>query len=571
MNVRQLFEGMDVLVPREGAGLRVCDLTEDSRTVMPGSLFVARKGLKADGRAFVAQAVEAGAVAVLTDDSELAVAGPAVRLIAVDLPTTVARMAERFYGGPSDKLTVIGVTGTNGKTTIAYLIHQMLNKLGIRCGLIGTVSIDDGVEVAPATHTTPPALEVSQILARMVDAGCKAAVMETSSHALDQKRVGAVRFAAGIFTNLTHDHLDYHKTMEAYGAAKATLFEMLQPGGVAVVNIMDPAHTRMVQGTRAGVIRCAIEGPLSTRTAGSGTAPDSIRSTRITGATTAYTDLELGGGWGRKAVRLPLIGAFNVMNALEALATVYALFGPGTEANRPFDELCGVLSSVHAPPGRLEPVTRPGDPISVLVDYAHTDDALRTVLGVVRDALRLQHETSGGPRPGKLWCVFGCGGDRDRTKRPKMGAITSELADHAVLTSDNPRTEDPMSIIGMVRAGIPPAAASRVIVEPDRERAIYFAVQSAAPGDAVLIAGKGHEDYQILPDPSQPGGTVRRHFDDREVARVALAARGVHLGGAEPKAAAGGEIPNGTSKKEVGLHSTTHKRLMRIQVRTQRT
>ncbi len=588
MRIADLIHGLDVRIVGGDPGgmlanLRVCDITEDSRTVMPGSLFIGRRGEKSDGKLFVGAAIAAGAVAVLTDDAGFGLGSPALRagsgtgsgrepgsenratqkpgsenrgtpgvavLVAGDINLAIAQLAERFYGEPSSKMRVIGVTGTNGKTTTTFLMHQMLNALGIRCGLIGTVVIDDGVEVAAASLTTPPALEISRTLARMHEAGCAAAVMEVSSHALHQRRVGAVQWNAGVFTNLTGDHLDYHGTMEEYGAAKAMLFDALPEDGVAVVNIQDAAHSRMVKGIKKGVrvVRCAVDQPGSLTVTG-GTAPETVCRARVMGADTCGTDVEFTGAWGHRRVRVPLVGAFNVMNALQAIATVHALWGGTDEDALSFEIIAGALEKASAPPGRLEPVTGEGAAIQVFVDYAHTDDALATVLGVVRGAMgeqggphRLPGQSTGrtgGTESGQLWCVFGCGGDRDRTKRPRMGRVAGEMADRVIVTSDNPRTEDAGGIIAEVMVGVEEGLkgkkasrdeASRhegVKVEPDREAAIRLAVAGAKPGDAIVIAGKGHEDYQILPDPSRKGGTITRHFDDREVARAALRERGI--------------------------------------------
>lgn len=526
-----------------GGGVRICDITEDSRTVMPGSLFIARAGEKSDGKRFIPGAIDAGASAILTDDPAFvlpaqthAKSGPIVVLASADVPLAIAQLAERFYGNPSSKMTVIGVTGTNGKTTTTFLIHQMLNRLGVRCGLVGTVVIDDGTEVAPASMTTPPALELSRTLARMHEAGCKAVVMETSSHALHQRRVGgpmAIGFHAGVFTNLTGDHLDYHDTMENYADAKAMLFAALPAasnGGVAIVNIQDLWHTRMVRDSRARVVRCAVDEPGSLPITG-GTAPETIWRAKVLSADTGGTHVELSGPWSgagisHAKVRIPLVGGFNVMNALQALVTVHALFGGTGEDDLSFDIISRALEATAAPPGRLEPVTPDPSPIDVLVDYAHSDDALKTVLTVLRGAMTQRSANEGGTARGRLWCVFGCGGDRDRTKRPRMGKVACELADRVVVTSDNPRTEQPEAIIAEIRSGMTTGTA-QVVVEADRERAIQLAMQQAQPGDVVIIAGKGHEDYQILPDPARPGATVTRHFDDREVARGALRARGL--------------------------------------------
>ncbi len=528
MNIGELIEGLGIAAADGAArAVRVCDVTEDSRTVLPGSLFIARRGEKSDGRAFVADAVAAGAVAVLTDDPALAAPpppkghAPVAVLRAGDLELATAQIGERFYGDPSSRLTVLGVTGTNGKTTTTFLVHQVLNALGIRCGLMGTVVIDDGTEVAPASLTTPPALEISRTLARMHEAGCVAAVLEVSSHALHQRRVGATRFAGAVFTNLTGDHLDYHRTMDDYAAAKAMLFAALPPEGAAVVNAADPWHGRMLRDCRARVVRC-----LETVRAERADAPEGCCRAAIRAMSRSGMELNLAGPWGHTSVRVPLVGAFNASNALQAAALVHAVFGGTGEDDVSFTTIAQALSRCRPPPGRLEPVTAPGAEITVLVDYAHTDDALRTVLATTREALGAP---AGADGRAELWCVFGCGGDRDATKRPRMGAAAAALADRVVVTSDNPRTENPRAIIGQIIDGIPPEAQTRVQIEPDRAAAIHLAVRSAPPGSVIVIAGKGHEDYQILPDPDRPGQTVTRRFDDREVAREALSKRGVKL------------------------------------------
>lgn len=533
MDLDQLIAGLGIrrisamVRPRPGADaahlpVRVCDITEDSRTVMPGSLFIARKGERSDGRAFVNSAVSAGAIAVLTDDPNLRLPAPggkghtqdhAELLLTEDLPRCIASLAERFYGEASTKLAVVGVTGTNGKTTITWLIHRMLNTAGLRCGLMGTVCVDDGSEIAPASLTTPPALEVSRTMARMLECGCVACAMEASSHALDQRRVGAVKFRLAVFTNFTHDHLDYHKTMEAYADAKAMLFENLPPandkpgqGGVAIVNSDDPCTPRMLRDCTARVVRCSMR----SRHSASEAPADwfgAVRSVNLAGM--HCTIASPVGTW---EIKLPLIGAHNLMNAMQAAAAAVEMGVPG-------EQIPALLEQAVAPPGRLELVTRFDDPLAVYVDYAHTDDALRRVLSVGRNVLDQQPASS----KGRLWVVFGCGGDRDRTKRPKMGAAACELADRVVITSDNPRREEPDAIIQEILAGIDPSKRARATIEPDREKAIRLAITEAAAGDLIIIAGKGHEDYQILPDGK--GGTHKVHFDDREHARAALLLR----------------------------------------------
>ncbi len=520
MNLGLLIEGLKV---RGASGpppetLRICDITDDSRTVVPGSLFIARVGTKSDGRAFISDAVNAGAVAILTDDPEVTLparAGATV-VVAEDVPRIAAAMAERFYGSPTQRLDLVGITGTNGKTTTAHLVHQLLNGSGVRCGLIGTVVIDDGVEVAEATLTTPPATELSRTFGRMVESGCKAAVMEVSSHALDQGRVAALHFDIAVFTNLTGDHLDYHKTMEAYGSAKARLFEMLAPDGWAIVNAEDAAAPRMLRDCRAKVLRCSVQDA-----DGAGPSPAvrwgmsdhghvdcraAVRDMTMSGTRVLFT-----GPWGAFETTSRLVGRHNVMNALQAVAAAYAAGVQPAALERQ-------LASASAPPGRLEPVTTPSDPFAVLVDYAHSDDAMRKVLAAL--APLVPNRGRGG---GRLSIVFGCGGDRDATKRPRMGAAAAELADLVYVTSDNPRSERPSDIITQILGGVPEFARHRVAVDADRKRAIQRAIEDARAGDILLIAGKGHETYQIVSDGNR--GTVSHHFDDREVARAALAQR----------------------------------------------
>ena len=508
MDIEHLISGLDVRrVDRAGRPVRVCDITEDSRTVLPGSLFIARKGRTHDGRGFINDALHAGAIAVLTDDAQIRLpAGPDVALIlADDLATTSAQIAERFYGDPSTQLKIIGVTGTNGKTTVSFLIHRMLNAAGMKCGMIGTILVDDGCEVGPASLTTPPATELSRTLAVMVESGCKAAVLEISSHALDQGRAAAVRFDVGVFTNLTGDHLDYHGTTKQYAAAKARLFESLQADGRAIVNAEDPASPRMVHDCAAPSVSCGLD-QSKPNSAYHDSCTAEILSMSITGAKARYI-----GPWGTLEVSTRITGRHNVMNALQAIAAAHAL---GLDA----DQLASGLADAPPPPGRLEPVTDADDPFTVLVDYAHTDDALDKALTAVRPLV---------PDGGRLWIVFGCGGDRDRTKRPRMGRIAAALADQIVVTSDNPRTEEANAIINDILEGIEPEARPRTTVQADRAQAIEHAVDNAGQGDVIVIAGKGHEDYQILPNAQR--GTYTRHFDDRETAREALRVRAFRI------------------------------------------
>lgn len=501
MLLGELIQGLDIQAADASSAIRICDLTEDSRTVMPGSLFIARPGTKTDGRTYIAQAIAADAAAILTtpDTPPPGSLAGAAWLTTRDIALAEARLAERFFGNPSSKLTLIGATGTNGKTTVTHLIHQMLNEAGTRCGLIGTTTIDDGGRTSKASLTTPPAIELSYTLSKMLDNGCAAASMEVSSHSLDQKRVAGLSFDIALFTNLTGDHLDYHLTMENYAAAKAKLFSALSPQGAAIVNADDPAHEAMLRDCRARVLRCTVSGR-----------PGADCSADAGRMTFAGMPIALRGPWGDIEGHTRLIGGFNVMNILQAVAAAHA-------AGLDRDDIALSLYHLNAPPGRLERVAASpdaADPFAVFVDYAHTDDALSKALTAVRPLV----DDSGG----RIRVVFGCGGDRDRTKRPRMARVATSLADDVIVTSDNPRTEKPQAIITDILAGIDdPATRERTHVEADRRTAIIRAIESAQPGDVVLIAGKGHEDYQLVSD--NAGGILRLDFDDRIVAREALA------------------------------------------------
>lgn len=503
--------------------VEVCGVTEDSRRVGPGWVFVARGGLRNDGRAHIGEAIAAGAVAVVTDAAGVGRVAGGVVVIESERPeVTGAGLAERFHGEPTSALELVGITGTNGKSTTAHVVHRMLRSVGVGCGLIGTIEIDDGVEVRRAWMTTPPAFEVSGLMRRMVGAGCGAAAMEVSSHSLEQGRVSALRFACGVFTNLERDHLDYHGTMEAYGAAKRRLFEMLPGDGLAVTNVHDARGAAMVAGC-GRVAWCEVAG--RERGAGSWTAAGAgerwvIRTERRSLAGMDVS-IERGGGlWA--SGRVTMVGEHNQMNVLQAVVCVDEVLrrrGVGEAERRAM--VGGALAVATAPAGRLEVVSGADDAVTVMVDYAHTPDAMRRAMGAVRECM------AAGSR---LTVVFGCGGDRDRGKRPMMGAAAAELADAAVLTSDNPRSERPGAIIDEVMAGIGSRDRGRVEVCEDRGAAIAGAVawawrvarERGVSGDVVLILGKGHETEQIVA--GEGGGLVRLPFDDRERARRAIAA-----------------------------------------------
>lgn len=509
MQLGELIDGLPITVARGDPGLvRVGDVTEDSRTAVPGSLFVARPGLTTDGRSFAQNAADAGASAILTDtgtDPASLPEGAAV-LTTDDVRTMTAVLAERLCGNPSRRLLLVGVTGTNGKSTVTHLVHQLLNRCGVRCGMIGTVQVDDGTEIAPSSMTTPPAPELSRTLATMVEAGCDAAVMEVSSHAIDQGRTSGLSFDACVFTNVTGDHLDYHGTFETYLATKRGLFRQIESTGAdAILNADDPG----VAGTPCtNAVRCSLEqshagGWVALR---AGTSVDGER-------------LALRHGDSTIEASVPMFGAFNAMNAMQAVAAAWAVLARAgvDEADRAH-RLGDALSLVCAPPGRLEPMHSDGDDVRVFVDYAHTHDAFERVLSSLRAVME-----SGGDADARLWCVFGCGGDRDKTKRPLMGRAAVRGADRVVLTCDNPRTEPLSRIIADVLDGLDERERGSVAVHIDRSTAVHAAIAEAAPGDVVLIAGKGHETTQEMPNGK--GGVRSEPFNEREVARGALAVR----------------------------------------------
>jgi UDP-N-acetylmuramoyl-L-alanyl-D-glutamate--2,6-diaminopimelate ligase len=500
-------------IERGDPALRILSVTDDSRKVVPGALFVAKRGARLDGGAFIQDALARGASAILVEHGAPSPsADHAVSIVRAPCASAaLARLAERIHGDPSARLRVFGVTGTNGKTTVSTLLRSIIEAHGVRCGLVSTCAIDAGAgeSLDKATQTTPGAVELSERLASMRERGCGAAVIETSSHALDQLRVAAIQYRVAVFTNLTGDHLDYHGTMERYADAKAKLFAMLPADGFAIINADDPWAARMVSECAAVLVACtATDESTEAIAARLGRPVKHLARVRMLGASPRGVAIELLAPFGDVSLDLPLHGGHNAMNALQAACAAWA---GGVDAKTIIES----LSNAAAPPGRLEPVTRaPGveELFKVFVDYAHTDDALERALLAIRPQVG---------ESGTLRVVFGCGGDRDRTKRPRMGAVASKFADEVIITSDNPRTENPDSIVAQVLTGVLDSARATPIV--DRRQAIRFAIKQAGPGDVVLIAGKGHEDYQIVPDGH--GGAVTRHFDDREEAREALLVR----------------------------------------------
>ncbi len=467
----------------------VTSITDDSRRVTVGSVFVARHGERTNGGAFIGEAISRGAVAVISEPGS-AMGWPGHWIEVASAPQSLADLAEAIHGSPGAQLQLVGVTGTNGKTTITSLIRQLLNSAGSRCGLIGTIEVDDGGGVQSAVMTTPGSVELSAMLARMVSNGCSHAAMEVSSHALAQDRVAALPFRVAVFTNLTGDHLDYHGTMESYADSKARLFAALAAGTTAIVNAEDPAHGRMLRDCHASVLSCAFEGRAADCTV------------KIEQADMTQMNCTLRGPWGAISQTVPMVGRHNAMNVLQAVAAAHSL-------GVPLVGLIAGLQAASAPAGRLEPVHSAGDDIAVLVDYAHTDDALRNVLSALRGVVRGR---------GRLVALFGCGGDRDRTKRPRMAQVAAELADVVWVTSDNPRSEEPTRIIREILAGVPERDVAKVRIDADRSAAIAAAVSTAREGDVVLVAGKGHEKEQVI-------GAQRRPFDDVHEARTALTRR----------------------------------------------
>jgi UDP-N-acetylmuramoyl-L-alanyl-D-glutamate--2,6-diaminopimelate ligase len=469
--------------PAAGAGLS--GVTVDSRRVTPGALYVAVRGSQADGHAYLADAVARGAAAVVVERSS-GVAVPEV--VVTDGRLAAIALARAWYGDPAAAMTLVGVTGTNGKTTTTGIVRHLCNADG-SAGSIGTLGAFDGAgEAVPSTAgslTTPGPVDLQPTFAALAARGVRTVAMETSSHSLDQGRLDGLSFRAGVFTNLTREHLDYHRTMEAYLAAKLRLSALLAPDGVEVVNRDDDAWLAMPPVPPSRRITFGLHPDADLRA-------DDVR---IEAGGTTFT---LSGRWGRAPVALPLIGEFNVANALGAAGAALAI-------GRPFAEVVERLATVPQVPGRMEILHR--SDFVVLRDYMHTPDAYERVLGTLRQVT-----------PGRLVVLFGCGGDRDRGKRPEMGRVAVELGDLVILTTDNPRTEDPERIIDDIRQGTAGAPEGKVVTILDREEAIHAAVALAHPGDTILLAGKGHETYQIY-------GKEKVHFDEREIVAAAVGRR----------------------------------------------
>jgi UDP-N-acetylmuramoyl-L-alanyl-D-glutamate--2,6-diaminopimelate ligase len=481
MTLRELVTHIGDGVAGGGLDTAIEALVCDSRAAAPGAAFFALRGSRADGGEFIPQAVRAGAAAIVSEQAPPE--GVTVPWVHVkNARVALARAAAAHYGFPARAMKLAGVTGTNGKTTTAFILHHLLNAGQLRAGLIGTLFYDLGGERRDATHTTPESLHIQELLAAMAEAGCRACAMEVSSHALDQERVHGLEFEAAVFTNLSQDHLDYHGTMESYFAAKARLFQQVeaQGRGRMIINMDDLWGRKLI-------VRHEHTGRVVK--IGHGVGAD-YRAGQIRGGATG-TDFELEHKGRGLLVRLPLIGDFNIHNALGAIAAAHAL-------GMNLREAVSLVKDTPQVPGRLERVSDQGR-FHVYVDYAHTPDALVNVLATLRHL-----------KPSRIITVFGCGGDRDRSKRPKMAAAAGAGSDICLLTSDNPRTEDPEAILKDAAAGFGRGARHATIV--DRREAIEAAIRGARDGDIILIAGKGHETYQEIHG-------VRHPFDDRAVAR----------------------------------------------------
>ena len=486
MKLTELLKHVTPLAIVGDAEVDITGVNIDSRKVENGHLFVAMKGTQTDGHRFILKAIELGARAVLCEDlPENLSGGTAERedgVTYVQVASTedaVGKVATVFYGEPSQKLKLVGVTGTNGKTTIATLLYNMFRKFGHKCGLLSTVSnyIED--EVIPADHTTPDPIELNRLLAKMVEAGCEYAFMECSSHAIAQKRIGGLKFAGGLFTNLTRDHLDYHKTFENYRDAKKAFFDGLSKDAFAITNADDKNGRVMVQNTKAQVKTYSTRSMADFRA-------------RIIECHFEGMYLEIDG----REVGVQFIGKFNVSNLL-------AVYGAAVMLGKKPEDILLVLSTLKSVAGRLEPI-RSQQGVTAIVDYAHTPDALENVLNAI-------HEVLDG-KGGQVITVCGAGGNRDKGKRPLMAQEAVKQSDKVIITSDNPRFEEPQDIINDMLAGLDAKQMKKVVSIVDRKEAIRTASMLAQKGDVILIAGKGHEDYQEIKG-------VKHHFDDREIVR----------------------------------------------------
>ena len=481
MVLEELIKGLKTVSVCGQTDIKITGVNIDSRRIKEGHLFIAQRGTQVDGHKFIPKAIELGAKAVLCEVLPEEKAEGVTYVQVESTEDVVGKVATIFYGDPSRKLKLVGVTGTNGKTTIATLLYNMFRKLGYKCGLLSTVCnyIED--EAVPADHTTPDPIELNYLLSRMVDAGCQYAFMECSSHAIAQKRIGGLDFAGGLFTNLTRDHLDYHKTFENYRNAKKAFFDQLPKTAFAITNADDKNGMVMVQNTKATVKT------YSTRTMADFKA-------KILECHFGGMYLEIDG----REVGVQFIGKFNVSNLL-------AVYGAAVMLGEKPENVLLVMSTLKSVSGRLDPIQSP-EGYTAIVDYAHTPDALENVLNAIHEVLEGK---------GHVITVCGAGGNRDKGKRPLMAQEAVKQSDKVIITSDNPRFEEPQDIINDMLAGLDDQQMKKVVSIVDRREAIRTACMLAQKGDVILVAGKGHEDYQEIKG-------VKHHFDDKEVLREAM-------------------------------------------------
>lgn len=478
MKLNELLKNVRPIAVIGDGDVEISGVKIDSRQVAPGYLFVAIKGTQTDGHQYIGKAVELGAWAVLCETLPAETAQGVTYVQVASTETAVGPVATLFHGDPTSKLKLVGVTGTNGKTTIATLLYNMFRRMGHKCGLLSTVCNYIDGEAVPASHTTPDPIELNELLERMVQAGCEYVFMECSSHAIAQQRIGGLRFAGGLFTNLTRDHLDYHKTFENYRDAKKQFFDMLSKDAFAITNLDDKNGLFMVQNTKAQVKTYSIRQMADFRA-------------RIIECHFEGMYLEMDG----REVGVQFIGKFNVSNLL-------CVYGAAVMLGKRPEDILVVMSTLKSVNGRLDPIRSP-EGFTAIVDYAHTPDALENVLNAI-------HEVLDGK--GKVITVCGAGGNRDKGKRPLMAQEAVRQSDRVIITSDNPRFEEPQDIINDMLAGLDSKQMKKVLSIVDRREAIRTACMMAEKGDVILVAGKGHEDYQDVKG-------VKHHFDDHEVIR----------------------------------------------------
>ena len=473
--VKDIIEGINVLQVEGSLEAKVQGLAFDSRKVGEGFLFFAIKGTHSDGHLFISDVIEKGATVVVCEELPSTRVGSVTYILVDDSAQALGLIASAFYDYPSSKMKLVGVTGTNGKTTTATLLYNMVRNMGFKAGLISTIvyKVDD--RTLPASHTTPDQLQLNSMMNEMVEAGCTYCFMEVSSHAIDQKRIAGLDFDGAIFSNITHDHLDYHKTFDAYIRAKKQFFDGLKPDAFAITNIDDKNGNVMLQNTKASKISYSLRSMADHHC--------KIVESHFDGTLLVIDGVEV---WTH------FVGKFNAYNLMAVYAAALALHFER-------EEVLNQLSLLFPVDGRFE-VIRSQNGTYAIVDYAHTPDALKNVLSTI-DEIRTQKQS--------LICVVGAGGDRDKTKRPEMAAIACNISDKVILTSDNPRTEDPLMILKDMEAGVNEASKKKVLTIADRREAIKTAIMLALPGDIILIAGKGHEPYQEIMG-------VKHHFDDRE-------------------------------------------------------